>query len=337
MPIPFIIGAAALAVGGAGVAAGVSGTKKMSEANSRIEDASKAYKKGESKMNKKQAKNEEVLGELGALKLSAFEELKRFLNTFEKIKNRPKMREVQQEGIDVPTHSLEKIERVQIQAVEVLGAAFAGAGAGALAGFATYGGIMTLGTASTGAAISGLSGVAATNATLAALGGGSLAAGGGGMALGAQVLGGAVAAPVVAVGGLLMNAKGNDSLEKAREVEREVDEALDQIGEIVSFLKRLTTYGSNVKVQIEKLLTVYDRYVSNLEYIVEGERDYNKYNMREKEIVNINIKVVSVLYNLLVQDLLEPKEEGSEELPVIKEAEIDEALEVSEEVLVAVS
>lgn len=45
------------------------------------------------------------------------------------------------------------------------------------------------GAASTGTAISSLSGAAATNATLAWLGGGSLAAGGGGMAAGSVVLG----------------------------------------------------------------------------------------------------------------------------------------------------
>jgi hypothetical protein len=46
-----------------------------------------------------------------------------------------------------------------------------------------------VGIASTGAAISGLSGAAARNATLALLGGGALSAGGGGMALGAAALG----------------------------------------------------------------------------------------------------------------------------------------------------
>lgn len=49
--------------------------------------------------------------------------------------------------------------------------------------------VMAFGAASTGTAISSLSGAAATNATLAWLGGGSLAAGGGGMAAGSAVLG----------------------------------------------------------------------------------------------------------------------------------------------------
>jgi hypothetical protein len=55
-----------------------------------------------------------------------------------------------------------------------------------------------LGTASTGAAIAGLSGAAAHSAILAWFGGGALAAGGGGMALGAFTIGGLVALPLIA-------------------------------------------------------------------------------------------------------------------------------------------
>ena len=66
-----------------------------------------------------------------------------------------------------------------------------------LIGLGCIWGVMALGTASTGAAIGGLTGVAATNATLAWLGGGALAAGGGGMALGSMVLGGIIAGPAL--------------------------------------------------------------------------------------------------------------------------------------------
>lgn len=60
-------------------------------------------------------------------------------------------------------------------------------------------------TASTGTAISSLSGAAATNATLAWLGGGSLASGGGGIAAGTAVLGGL---QVAATGGVALIAAG---------------------------------------------------------------------------------------------------------------------------------
>ena len=58
-------------------------------------------------------------------------------------------------------------------------------------------------TATTGVAISSLSGAAATNASLAALGGGALSVGGGGMALGTAVVAGTGAAVNGAIGGTI--------------------------------------------------------------------------------------------------------------------------------------
>jgi len=75
---------------------------------------------------------------------------------------------------------------------------------GALTGFTVTTLVAAFGTASTGTAISGLSGAAATNATLAWLGGGSLAAGGGGVAAGAAVLtAGAAAVAIAATAGVV--------------------------------------------------------------------------------------------------------------------------------------
>ncbi|MFL9684556.1 hypothetical protein [Streptomyces sp. KL110A] len=84
----------------------------------------------------------------------------------------------------------------------IRGAAAGGAAGVAVGGAAAYGAFTAaalFGTASTGAAISTLSGVAATNATLALLGGGTLAAGGAGMAGGVLLLTGMVAAPAAAL------------------------------------------------------------------------------------------------------------------------------------------
>ena len=78
--------------------------------------------------------------------------------------------------------------------------------------------IVQFASASTGTAISALHGVAATNATMAALGGGALAAGGGGMALGATMLNVATVGPGILAAGLeqmgreLVNTTAFDSL-----------------------------------------------------------------------------------------------------------------------------
>ena len=79
----------------------------------------------------------------------------------------------------------------EVSKYDNLKAVASGTAAGATAAAGTASVVAAVGTASTGTAISTLSGAAATKATLAWLGGGSLAAGGGGMALGAALLTGA--------------------------------------------------------------------------------------------------------------------------------------------------
>lgn len=81
----------------------------------------------------------------------------------------------------------------------------AGAATGAAAAYATYSSVELLGKASTGVPISSLSGVARNNATLAVVGGGTLASGGGGMVAGTNVLSALVAFPLV-IGGIAAGA-----------------------------------------------------------------------------------------------------------------------------------
>jgi len=73
-----------------------------------------------------------------------------------------------------------------------------GAGLGAATSIGAWALVAHLGTASTGAAIAGLSGAAANSAILAWFGGGAVAAGGFGMTVGAFAIGGLVAIPLVA-------------------------------------------------------------------------------------------------------------------------------------------
>ena len=97
----------------------------------------------------------------------------------------------------------------------------AGVGVAALGPTAAMAVATTFGTASTGTAISALSGAAATNAALAWLGGGAVAAGGGGMVAGKVLL--AFAGPVgwtiggLALGGsaIYLNKRNKEIAEKA--------------------------------------------------------------------------------------------------------------------------
>ncbi len=121
--------------------------------------------------------------------------------------------------------------------------AIAGAGVAALGPTAAMAIATTFGTASTGTAIASLSGAAATNAALAWLGGGVLAAGGGGMSAGSALL--ALAGPIGwAIGGasLIGSAFFASSKNKkiAEEAERNVYKIKEQINYIIKTKTEIT-------------------------------------------------------------------------------------------------
>lgn len=201
MPIPLIIAGVALVAGSYGVKKGVDGYKSHSEADELIEKAKTRYEKQRSEVAVAEKNTQQELTQLGELELqigASFQDFSRLADELLERLNRDRQDKIE---VKLPQHKLAQIQSYSFSAIGVLGSV-AGAGvAGAAAGFAVYGGVMSFAAASTGTAISALSGIAASNATLAAIGGGALSAGGLGIAGGTAILGAAVAAPVLAVAG----------------------------------------------------------------------------------------------------------------------------------------
>lgn len=114
-----------------------------------------------------------------------------------------------------------KVEKFNSDFSSVAAVGAGGAAGGALA-VGSWALVTLLGSASTGTAISTLSGVAATNATLAWFGGGALAAGGAGMTGGMAVLGGVVAIPLVYIAASSTHKKAKKLEEAAVELEEQI-------------------------------------------------------------------------------------------------------------------
>ncbi|MCX4760206.1 helix-turn-helix domain-containing protein [Streptomyces sp. NBC_01275] len=162
----------------------------------------------------------------------------RFVELAESISGAPEPERPSEEEIESTgeTPTAIRIEAMSFGIANAIRGAAAGGAAGAAAGGAAAYGAFTaaalFGTASTGTAISTLSGVAATNATLALLGGGTLAAGGAGMAGGTLLLTGMVAAPAAALaaaGFYVLRQRRNKKEEQRLRTEVEAAEAaLDQ-------------------------------------------------------------------------------------------------------------
>ena len=165
----------------------------------------------------------------------------------------------------------------------VAGGGAAGAAAGGAAAYATFVGAATFGTASTGAAISTLSGVAATNAALAALGGGSLAAGGAGIAGGTALLAGIAAAPIaiLGVGGLIWMARRNKRQEqelrvRLEDLARELEDGRPGFEAAVSAMSRSESL-------LHDIGTYAGRAVMKLGKEVEGLTDWSELDAKAKE------------------------------------------------------
>lgn len=143
------------------------------------------------------------INELGTYTYTLYKTLTLIQTQFDKIRNMPDDKKLEYQTIKEVCltwkQQVDKIENDYETAAKVnIGGAAAGTtlgvGVATLGPTAAMGVATTFGIASTGTAISTLSGAAATNAALAWLGGGALAAGGGGMSAGTTLL--ALAGPI---------------------------------------------------------------------------------------------------------------------------------------------
>lgn len=258
MPLPLLVVLGYIVLGGTaatGVGTGVSGISKFKKAKSR---ATKATIKHQKAVDLTEAKRSDM--HVHALKYSRY--LRRvYKNTFEplrtflvEIKQKPRAKMILlPEQVSVDVSSLDNFELKVIKPLKDLMGLLGAAGAGASASSGAVGLIALLGSASTGTAIGSLSGAAATNATLAWLGGGSLATSGGGMAAGSVMLGGIAIAPALLIGGLILSSKGEKAITQARKYECKVNIAIETLNSTRTLLTRIMTRINEFDNLIKKL------------------------------------------------------------------------------------
>ncbi|WP_104760738.1 chemotaxis protein [Helicobacter cetorum] len=259
--LPLVLGGIALATAGVGAKKAYDGYEDKEEADEITQEAQERYEETKEELEEKNEEVNDSLEELG----ESYLEVGKILNEFDTLTQELIKKfnaHKQRGGLDfetsIPQAKLTSMRDFSCTAVGVLGTLAGSSAVGVAAAFATYGGVMALGAASTGTAIASLSGVAATNATLAALGGGSLAAGGFGMAGGTAVLGGVVAAPIIAIAGFAYASHGAECLKKAREYEEQVDEACEKMQEGIDRLDEVIEYSNDLQEGIESCLDIFN-------------------------------------------------------------------------------
>ena len=191
MPLPFVIAGFAVAAGFYGIKKGISAIRDRNSAREINDQANKIYDDAKKSLELCRERTNGKLEVLGQQKLLLYKEtLSPFVETFSRIKN------VNFDEKDTPSDCLEEVSTEEMMEIrelvlrmeEVTGGVVGSLATGTLTAVATYGGVGLLASASTGTAIASLSGAASTSATLAWLGGGSLATGGFGMVGGVIIL-----------------------------------------------------------------------------------------------------------------------------------------------------
>ena len=198
-----------------------------------------------------------------------------------------------------------QIRELGNMATSVIKGLVGGAGAGALTAFGAYSATMTFAAASTGTAIACLSGVAATNAILAFLGGGAIAAGGGGMALGSTILGGAVAGPAIAILGVVMNASASKNLDNAYSNKYKAEEAVESLKVVKALCNGISKRSDMFISLISKLDDILIELTAQLEVIVNVRgTNYARYNEKEQGVVAMSISVAEAIKIVLGTPIL---------------------------------
>lgn len=310
MPIPLLfigIGAGSAALGvGTSIKAGVDqnkANKKNKKAKEIIRDASK-------KVEKSRKKCGAAIDDLGKTKIQILDEsIKPFIAEFEKLSHvelseSKGLNELQKMVLDQKKFT--ELKKIQSLASSMAGGVASGAMAGAITAFGAYGAAGALATASTGTAIASLSGAAATNATLAFFGGGSLAAGGLGMAGGTAVLGGLIAGPALVVLGVVMGAKASANLDKAYSNLAKAKEFKEEMDTAAALCKGIRKRASMFNNFLVSLNSVFEPLTYEMTQIIANKGgDFRKFTDDEKKVVAEAMAMAGAIKSILDTPILD--------------------------------
>lgn len=310
MPIPLLfigVGAVTAAVGvGKTVKAGVD----QSEANQTNEKAEEVVRSAKKKIDTCRKNSGKAIDDLGKRKIQILDEgIKPFIEEFEKLNHvelseSTGLNELQKLVLDKKNYT--ELKELQSMATSMAGGLASGAMAGAITAFGAYSAAGVLASASTGTAIASLSGAAATNATLAFFGGGSLAVGGLGVAGGTAVLGGLIAGPALAVLGFVVGSKASankdnaySNLAKANQFKEEMDTAsLMCIG-----IRKRSAMFSRFLLSLN---SIFEPLVYDMTRIIEQRgTDFRTYSNDEKKVVAEAMAMAGAIKSILDTPILD--------------------------------
>ena len=302
--IPFVLKAAGVLLGVAGACMVKDGYDKKSAANEKVRKAHKRDQNNVAEFNDAKSIAVGTMDELGKLEMQIICSFDEFSIIMEAIQNPPQFKNILGNRIDLPELTVEQIKDAAAGASLIWGG-IGGVAVGTFAAFAASGAVAAttaaLGSTAAGVAISSLHGVAATNATLALLGGGTVAMGGGGIAVGSMVLNFATFGLGLLIGGCIFSSAADECVEQADAVYSAMLQNESKLRKLCSYLKELNSYGLRY---INVLNRVYAKYRSLLAeasaLVGNGNRkiDFRSLGTCDRKVIHDLVLLTGLLYSL---------------------------------------
>ncbi|GAA8807395.1 hypothetical protein VN1316_10260 [Helicobacter pylori] len=304
MPLPFILAGVALAAAGYGVKKGIDALDADCEADEFIKKAEVLKEEATKKAESAESDCRRAFMRFGEKKLHVLSHtVSNFLDHFHRLeRSRIIIEGINMQDIEGQVSDARKITNqyrevdCEVDFLDVTGTLGAGVLGGVLAAYGAYAGVGMLASTAGGVAIAELSGVAATNATLAWLGGGALSVGGFGMVGGMAVLGGLVAGPALAILGAFSASKMEKKLENAKAYCSQVEAAVKKADVMIDDLQAVRKMADLFTRQIEKCdALLFSLSQDAIATMKKHHYDTSRYDQEEKDQLCVTVSTLSTL------------------------------------------
>ncbi|GAA8048685.1 hypothetical protein HpyDR100_07630 [Helicobacter pylori] len=317
MPLPFILAGVALAAAGYGVKKGIDALDADCEADEFIKKAESLKEKSTKKVESAESDCRRAFMRFGDKKLHVLSHtVSNFLDHFHRLnRSRIIIEGINIQDIQGQVSDVRKITNQyrEMDFFDVSGAVAGSAIGGVLAAYGAYAGVGMLASTAGGVAIAELSGVAATNATLAWLGGGALSVGGFGMVGGMAVLGGLVAGPALAILGVFSASKMEEKLENAKAYCSQVEVAAKEADVVIDNLQAVRKMADLFTRQITKFDALFFSLAQEaIATMKKHHYDTSRYNQKEKDQLCVTCSTLFSLSTFLKVSIMDEHQKLNE-------------------------